>query len=494
MTVAEPSSTRLASSAKSRQGSDAVAPQPSAPETSSTLTWSANTPLNAASEAAPWLRRGSQGEAVTQLQTRLKQLGYDPGTVDGTFGSLTQAAVIRFQQAHQLTADGVVGAATWAKLRQLSTPARPAPLTPSKPPSDRPPTPSPTPALPESEFITPPPSPTEVSPPPSPPSNSSLDAQKTRRVYTSPTPTGSYIWFLGWLVIYTGGWVLIFKDLVKELRGFPVKVAPQQQRQRQRQRQHQPATPPSHITRSPQADQPPVVVSPVHPPSESADANGKTHVQPITQAQLSVVDASPVISTASALVRDEPPAPTVTPTSSESSEIDTAWADQALMIAQADRGIARPLENLFVGLHQPAPPQITRRKGNRVTSSLPPNPVTQPTAQTAKVEPIASSSPAHDVSIEGHPEETLIAKLPLVSEHQEPCTYALIHDPSGLFVLRENELRVVNSRLTAQNIATSHVITVRRTDAKGEALDKSFKLEIKKTGQKAGSITMPVPA
>jgi peptidoglycan hydrolase-like protein with peptidoglycan-binding domain len=61
------------------------------------------------------LRRGSSGDEVNQLQTALKRL--DPTVrVDGDFGPGTEAAVIRLQSAHKLTADGIVGRATWAVL------------------------------------------------------------------------------------------------------------------------------------------------------------------------------------------------------------------------------------------------------------------------------------------------------------------------------------------------------------------------------------------
>lgn len=66
----------------------------------------------------PTLRKGSKGEYVTLLQTKLLQLGYDIGKygVDGDFGSATEKAVKAFQKAHGLTQDGVVGTRTWAEL------------------------------------------------------------------------------------------------------------------------------------------------------------------------------------------------------------------------------------------------------------------------------------------------------------------------------------------------------------------------------------------
>ena len=50
--------------------------------------------------------------AVRALQRRLASLGDHPGAPDGRFGPLTEAAVIRFQRGHELTADGVVGPQT----------------------------------------------------------------------------------------------------------------------------------------------------------------------------------------------------------------------------------------------------------------------------------------------------------------------------------------------------------------------------------------------
>ena len=39
---------------------------------------------------------GSQGDEVRKIQTRLKELGYDPGSVDGIFGEKTRKAVVAF--------------------------------------------------------------------------------------------------------------------------------------------------------------------------------------------------------------------------------------------------------------------------------------------------------------------------------------------------------------------------------------------------------------
>jgi peptidoglycan hydrolase-like protein with peptidoglycan-binding domain len=64
----------------------------------------------------PTVRRGSTGDAVRMLQQILSDYGYDPGTVDGSFGPNTEQAVKTFQNDFGLDADGVVGPATWAML------------------------------------------------------------------------------------------------------------------------------------------------------------------------------------------------------------------------------------------------------------------------------------------------------------------------------------------------------------------------------------------
>ena len=75
----------------------------------------------AAAEAAklaemPMVAMGDSGDAVTTLQTELNAQGYACGEVDGVFGQNTLNAVIAFQTANGLDADGVVGAQTWGAL------------------------------------------------------------------------------------------------------------------------------------------------------------------------------------------------------------------------------------------------------------------------------------------------------------------------------------------------------------------------------------------
>ena len=62
------------------------------------------------------LKLGSQGSAVLQLQNNLTALGFSTYGVDGTFGANTYNAVVRFQRAKGLRADGVVGSNTQATI------------------------------------------------------------------------------------------------------------------------------------------------------------------------------------------------------------------------------------------------------------------------------------------------------------------------------------------------------------------------------------------
>jgi len=58
------------------------------------------------------LQVGATGADVRALQQRLIEKGFSPGSVDGTFGPGTQAAVKAFQRSEGLLADGIAGPRT----------------------------------------------------------------------------------------------------------------------------------------------------------------------------------------------------------------------------------------------------------------------------------------------------------------------------------------------------------------------------------------------
>ncbi|WP_017654140.1 peptidoglycan-binding protein [Fortiea contorta] len=74
--------------------------------------------LSVAQQAFALQKVGSNNSGVTNIQRCLSKLGFFRGPVTGKFASLTQQAVINFQQANRLPADGVVGGNTQSRLQQ----------------------------------------------------------------------------------------------------------------------------------------------------------------------------------------------------------------------------------------------------------------------------------------------------------------------------------------------------------------------------------------
>jgi len=64
------------------------------------------------------LKQGSRGSAVRDLQSKLRQLGYNI-SVDGIYGPQTAAAVRDFQRKYGLAVDGIAGPQTLSKLNQV---------------------------------------------------------------------------------------------------------------------------------------------------------------------------------------------------------------------------------------------------------------------------------------------------------------------------------------------------------------------------------------
>lgn len=92
---------------------------PSKTTTTSSAAWTGQT-----------LKEGSSGTAVKSLQTMLKNAGFDVGTIDGKYGSKTEAAVLAFQKRVNISADGIAGKDTYNKLKSYN-PSTPTKTTPS---------------------------------------------------------------------------------------------------------------------------------------------------------------------------------------------------------------------------------------------------------------------------------------------------------------------------------------------------------------------------
>ena len=99
-----------------------VAPAPTAiSDTTVTPATIISTPAPAPSTSFKFtttLKLGSSGTAVSQLQKKLKTLGFYSGKIDGGFGASTEKAVKAFQKAHKLQQVGSVGPKTRALLNK----------------------------------------------------------------------------------------------------------------------------------------------------------------------------------------------------------------------------------------------------------------------------------------------------------------------------------------------------------------------------------------
>ena len=88
-----------------------------------------NAPIRGISSSYPGtpLRRGSSGPNVVVVQVELNRISQNYpaipklASVDGIYGSRTEAAVRRFQEIFGLSPDGIVGKATWYALVRLYT-------------------------------------------------------------------------------------------------------------------------------------------------------------------------------------------------------------------------------------------------------------------------------------------------------------------------------------------------------------------------------------
>ncbi len=58
------------------------------------------------------IKNGSTGKEVTELQTRLKELGFYSGPINGKFGPLTESSLKKLQKSKKLTQTGALGPAT----------------------------------------------------------------------------------------------------------------------------------------------------------------------------------------------------------------------------------------------------------------------------------------------------------------------------------------------------------------------------------------------
>ena len=90
-------------------------------------------PTPAPTQTPSSLSKGAEGDAVAEMQERLKELGFYDGECDGDFGPGTQTAVRLFQSQHGLAVDGAAGEKTLSLL--YSAEARQVTVTPTPDPA-----------------------------------------------------------------------------------------------------------------------------------------------------------------------------------------------------------------------------------------------------------------------------------------------------------------------------------------------------------------------
>jgi peptidoglycan hydrolase-like protein with peptidoglycan-binding domain len=90
--------------------------KPADPATAADTPPADGTTTPAATGETPLLKPGTDGYAVTRVQSRLTELGFDAGPADGDFGNRTSSALMAFQEAKGLPASGETDPKTWEAL------------------------------------------------------------------------------------------------------------------------------------------------------------------------------------------------------------------------------------------------------------------------------------------------------------------------------------------------------------------------------------------
>ena len=88
---------------------------------SSSSSSSASSSSSSSVSGSAILRYGTRSDEVLKLQQNLTKLGLYTGTISGHYGSITEAAVMNFQRKNGLSADGIAGAKTLAKIEEKVT-------------------------------------------------------------------------------------------------------------------------------------------------------------------------------------------------------------------------------------------------------------------------------------------------------------------------------------------------------------------------------------
>lgn len=448
----------------------------------------------------PLLRFGSQGEAVNRLQTKLKQLGYYSGEVDGVYGLLTRNAVSKFQETERLDIDGIAGTQTWAKLFK----------------------PSPKPTLTEkSKEVE-----IEENPSPKPSSRTPSAAPKQETSPKQPNLgfTGTqpqYLWLWGWVIFVAGGYVVLLKSSDYQLF---------------RAKENKPSVSNEEdklvTTVQPESDKPITETKPVEKKELVKPITETNRVEkkdiPLAQGPYCLIAAKPDSSTyilrqkltelgekffASSPPHLITPFPPSLPPSSDSDNnnlnVCALVCDQKgeIYMSETLKNQSDPTSLLIDGNNiwnyifaQEALPALPLESMPRLLfpswifsnfsetiedisrNSLPPINQSNPeqTNKKESVEPEDKATFPANPPEEKKPPTTLVGTLPTADQKTgETYIYSLIEDAGGLFMLKGNKLLLLNKALPDTETDSTYDIKLRRTNNQGLSVDKAFKVAVK---------------
>ncbi|MBD2001147.1 peptidoglycan-binding protein [Leptolyngbya sp. FACHB-541] len=455
------------------------------------------------------LRLSSRGEAVSRLQERLQQLGHYTGAIDGIYGQLTLAAVTEFQQAEGLTVDGIAGPVTWGRLQVSAASTTPstqpnrltarlgsgdasgsAPATTESPSPDR------AAQTAESERtetastagetaanastagegqIPPTEDTDQVEDADLEQSSADRESQQSPEFVFDTSPSGIpfYFWIGAWAIFYIGGMVFIFKDNIISKLGLTWGTDD---------------TEPQDIqlpTFGPQTTMGEFASALDYgQSSDDSDGFGAAISNSSKQEKQNLVSQhdsplyfsregdSPSQETENLQTDSNPPSrmsnPPIFSLLEKLAYESPRLSNQELTPVWADGGVVEPVRGLFSDLPHPLGGQPSERRRNKAIAPPPPPPGF---IQSQKQSSNQAEAPS-----------TLIATLPDEDpETNNSYTYALLDNAEGYFLLKGNELRIYDSALVQIESDVDHAITLRRTDAKGTQVDKSFVVNFTKT-------------
>ncbi|MFY9402396.1 MAG: peptidoglycan-binding domain-containing protein [Candidatus Omnitrophota bacterium] len=107
----------MSTTSSSLMEQDVAKPQAKALESESILGPSSEAPVKL--EVLP---EGPYKPTAIQIQTALKNANFYTGSIDGKIGPLSKKAIVEFQKANNLVADGKVGPKTWSVLERYLDP------------------------------------------------------------------------------------------------------------------------------------------------------------------------------------------------------------------------------------------------------------------------------------------------------------------------------------------------------------------------------------